>query len=226
MPSMTRTLLAGSIAGAVLASVAASAFNAPAFAQVSTAESRDGFATCDVLICLERVLDSPEYADAREQTAQPWNDQIQSLVDELNGIRATIEQMEPTDPTAQGLYQQYQSVAQRVNALRQEADVDIDAFAAGQLADAYRVIHAAVQKVGDELGYEQVLATRLSVDDIDAPNTNAMVQEVMMRLVLKSDPADDITDAVIAELNIPEPAPEAPELPDTESGESTGPGGN
>jgi Skp family chaperone for outer membrane proteins len=216
MPRATSLVLAAGIAGAVTASVLHNVVSLPAFAQAQGAASAEGkAATVDVLKLLETMLETGEYADARTAAGDVWNTQIEPLGTELQDLRQSITNMDPNDPAAQGLYQQFQSVQQRIGSLQQEAGQAMDKMSAEQLADAYRKIYAAVDTVAAAHQIDRVFSSRMTVDDITTENTNVVVQEVLLRPVLRNVPEMDITDMVRQELNLPEPGaePAQPEQP-------------
>ncbi len=217
---MNRTMqimLVAGVVGAALGSMALSAVSTVARAESTPLSSAsvqnrldDKVGTVDVLRCLERMLESPDYVKEREDGAAVWNEQIQKLLDEQDAIKAKAGDLKPDDPSAKDLYQQFQSLNQRIGALQQQAVAAIDKLSAEQISKAYKIIHQTVKEVGTSKGYSRVLASRMTTDDIVADNTNSMVQEVLLRPVIYANDADDLTDAVIEALNIPEPPP-APE---------------
>ncbi|HZW09484.1 MAG TPA: OmpH family outer membrane protein, partial [Phycisphaerales bacterium] len=219
MARATGLVLAAGIAGAVAASVLQHAVSLPARAagQEASGIAADAarVGTVDVLRLLETMLETPEYADARNAAGDVWNTQITPLGDELNQLRQSITNMDPNDPAAQGLYQQFQSVQQRIGSLQQDAGQAMDKMSAEQLADAYRKIHGAVTSVAEAQGIDRVFSSRTTVDDINTENTNVVVQEVLLRPVLRNVPELDLTEAVRLELGLPElgAQPEKPEGP-------------
>lgn len=212
MERTSSLVVAAGIAGAVLATVLNAGLSIPAWGSgggSAAAEEPARVAVVDVLGVLERMLDAEPYVSTRNATAETWNQQIQTMVAERDDLVQSLSQMQAEDPGAQGLYQQYQSLQQRIQSLSQEAQQAIDATSAQQLSDAYKKIHAVVQTVATREGYDRVFSSRMTVDDLNAQNTNVVVQEVLLRPVLMNEPKNDITELVITELDLPEVAPEA-----------------
>jgi len=210
-------MLVAGIVGAAIGSFAFNTLSTTAFARdadairsssTSSAQLDGTVGTVDVLRCLERVLESPDYASERQNSATVWNDQIQKLLDEQNAVKAKAGDLKPDDPAAQDLYQQFQSLNQRISSLQKNAVAAIDKLSAEQIAKAYRLIHATIKQVGTDLGYTRVFASRMNTEDIVADNTNSMVQEVLLRPVIYANDANDLTEQVIDALNLPEPVPE------------------
>ena len=214
----TLLVLAAGLAGAFSTAVAGHLFLTPAVASSSSAvtltDARTG--TVDVLQLLERMLDMESYATERDNETRVWNEQVTSIAQERDSYLQALQQMDPSQaetPAAQSLYAQYQSAQQRFDQARQQAGMAIDTLAAGQLTRAYQAVHAAVQKVAAEQGYDRVFSSRMDVDAIDASNTNVVVQEVLLRPVLFDGTGDDLTPLIVAELGIPERADPAVEGP-------------
>ncbi len=206
----TMLVLAAGLTGAISTAVASHFFMTPAVASPSSSvltEART--ATVDVLYLLERMLDMESYATELASETRVWNDQVQTIANERDGFLAALQQLDPSEaesPAAQALYGQYQSALQRFNQARQQASAAIDTLAASQLSRAYKDIHATVQRVATERGYDRVFSSRMTVDTLDADNTNVVVQEVLLRPVLFSSTGADLTPIVREALGIPEEA--------------------
>ncbi len=218
MRRTTQLVIAAGVAGAVFATVFGQFLGTPAAASNgwTIGEARTG--TVDVLALLERMLDMEPYASAREAKMQALNAEIEAIDAQRLAI---TQQVDPnnTDPAAQqALYEQYQSLTQQINARSQQAGQELDTLSAEQLAAAYTRIHTAVQAVAEAQGIDRVFSSRMQADDLDASNTNVIVQEVLLRPLLRDATGTDLTDLVRVELGIPEIVPEAegPEVPPAE----------
>ena len=213
----TMLVLAAGLAGAFSTAVAGHLFLTPAVAspsEVSITDARTG--TVDVLQLLERMLDMESYATERDNETRVWNEQVTSIAQERDSYLQALQRMDPEQaetPAAQSLYAQYQSAQQRFEQARQQAGMAIDSLAAGQLTRAYQAVHTAVQKIAAEQGYDRVFSTRMTVDAIDASNTNVVVQEVLLRPLLFDATSDDLTPLIATELGIPEMADPTVEEP-------------
>jgi len=104
-------------------------------------------------------------------------------------------------------------LSQRINALGQQAGQDLDKLSARQLADAYARIHTAVQEIAESEGFDRVFSSRMSASDLNAENTNVVVQEVLLRPLMFDGTATDMTPLLLAKLEIPELAPVLEEPP-------------
>lgn len=211
----TTLVLAAGLTGAISSAVAGHFFLTPAVASPTTAlHSEARTATVDVLYLLERMLDMESYAAELADETRVWNEQVQTIANERDGFLAALQQLDPSEadsPAAQSLYAQYQNAQQRFNQARQQASTAIDTLAANQLSRAYKDIYATVQRIAGEQGYDRVFSSRMSVDTLDAGNTNVVVQEVLLRPVLFDSTGTDLTPVVREALGIPEQAQPVPD---------------
>ncbi|GIK20157.1 MAG: hypothetical protein BroJett004_23210 [Planctomycetota bacterium] len=205
MSSITRSLTGGAIVAAALLAVGLR----PATGTLSPtpaggAEVR--IATVDTLSLLERLMETEAYRLEREQHTSSWNDQLKAMSENIQALEARLIAMTPQDPAAQDVYGQYQSQQQAIQELQQRAYADVDEFSARQLADGYRKLHEACNRVATERGYTHVVSTRLAIDELREVGTNILLQEVMIRPLLRAPAGDDLTDAIADALQLPEAA--------------------
>jgi Skp family chaperone for outer membrane proteins len=217
MQRTTQLVVAAGIAGAVFAAALGHLLASPAAASASwergavVGETKTG--TVDVLGLLEVMLDFDPYKTERETETQTWNAQIDPLVAQRDAAVQSLQQLDPNNPdqsVAQALYEEYQQLDQRIRSLSQQAGQRIDQLSARQLADAYAKIHAVVQTVSEAQGVDRVYSSRMSAEGMDVTNTNVIVQEVLLRPLLRDTTAVDLTPLVRAELGIPDAPPETP----------------
>ncbi len=217
MRRTTQLVVAAGIAGAVFATVLGQLFiSTPAVASSGWSNVQARTATVDVLMLLERMLEMDPYLTERNADEQRWNDVIIPLVDQRDAAMQSLQSMDPNSPdqtAGQALYEQYQGLAQRINQLGQQASQDLDKLSARQLADAYSRIHAAAAEIAEAEGFDRVFSSRMSATDLNAENTNVVVQEVLLRPLMLDTTATDMTPMIIEKLSIPELAPAADEAP-------------
>lgn len=209
MSSITRSLIGSAIVMVALLTIAlrpATGTLSPATA--SFAEVRIG--TVDTLSLLERLMETEPYRLEREQHTASWNDQLKAASENIQALEARLIAMTPQDPAAQEVYGQYQAQQQAIQELQQRAYTDVDEFSARQLADAYRKLHEACNRVAAERGYTHVVSTRLATHELREVGTNVLLQEVMIRPLIRAPQSDDLTDAVADALQLPKVQPEPP----------------
>ncbi len=85
---------------------------------------------------------------------------------------------------------------------RAEALAKIDSFNTDQVREAYRLTLAAVDEMAAKQGYSHVIASRTGAAAIRSDNVAGALQEILARPMAKSDPADDLTDALIKQFKL------------------------
>lgn len=217
MRRTTQLVVAAGIAGAVFATVLGQLFiSTPVVASSDWTIVQARTATVDVLMLLERMLEMDPYLTERNAEQQRWNDVIMPLVDQRDAALQSLQTMDQTNPdqaAGQALYEQYQGLAQRINQLGQQAQQELDKLSARQLASAYEQIHTAAKEIAEAEGFDRVFSSRMSATDLNAENTNVVVQEVLLRPLMLDTTATDMTPMIIEKLAIPELAPAVEQAP-------------
>lgn len=196
---MTRRLL---IVTALLASIVVLA----ALARV-TGRPPGTIATLDTLRLMERMLELPEFAQARDAKITEYQTPLIALDAQLRTMIDQWSQLDPASPEASAIRTQAEQVQQQLSAGQQNAQLGIDAFAAEQFANAFRQIRAQASAIATERGYQYVMTSRFDDEQILTDSTSLFVQEILYRSALIAPEGTDITQAVADALNLPEPAP-------------------
>lgn len=161
-------------------------------------------ATVDILKVVEKFVKSDKYAPARDAFNRDLTTKLKTMAEALDALRGQIQASPQNAPETQGLMQNYQQRAQEFDQERQKAAQASDEFNAKQIAEAYRIVMAAIDDISTKGGYTHVLATRGGPAVLKATNIAGTVQEMLARPLLKGNPADDLTKAVSDELKLPE----------------------
>jgi len=185
---MTRRLL---IVTALLASVVVLA----ALARV-TGRPPGNIATLDTLRLMERMLELPEFAEARDAKISEYQTPLLALDTQLRTMIDQWSLLDPASPEANVIRTQAEQVQQALANGQQNAQIGIDAFAAGQFADAFRQIRALASTIATEQGYQYVMTSRFDDDQILTDSTSLFVQEILYRSALIAPEGTDITQAV------------------------------
>lgn len=225
MRSSRSILLAAGLAASTLFAV--SAYHAGAQQGAAAAAARQiapaKIATVDLIGILQRLVESPEYVAARTAVEEEWSAQIQPLEAELRQMQDQLGAAGQDDPNAATLRTQFQAKFQQYQQLSQQSQQAIQQIQLQQLTEGYEKITAAADAVAQREGYTHVMITRSDEAGIQ-PQT--LFQDILSRPVLTAPAEDDITDKIIAELNIPEPAAPAEGQPEGNAGEPAPEGGN
>lgn len=190
-------------------------------------------ATVDVLAVVERLASSDRYTPAREQKAKSLAAPIEQINKELDTLRTEITAIPDfqNNAEAQPKIQQFQQKSQNLETLRQTAQNELESFNVAQLQEAYKIAIDTTNAIAGTRGYTHVFATKPFDAKMTSINVNGVLQEMLARPVVRTNPADDLTDAVIKELKLenvkplsgaapapssaptPAPSPAAPENP-------------
>lgn len=180
-------------------------------------------ATVDILLLLQRLMQTDEYLPQREAVSEEWSNRIQGAQANLDKLEAEIRLLSPNDPRSMALRQQYQQSAQQLQQLSQQGQQAFQSMTAEQASSGYTRIRDRARQMATEWGYSHLIASRTEVDFSGVTNLPGVTQEILARPVLLSPPGDDITEAIAEAMNLPEleddepaesteagPAPEAP----------------
>lgn len=180
-------------------------------------------AMCDVVLIAGRLMDTDQYAKPLAEKRRSLAESLVPLEREVEAIGKQLQALGPnaTGPEAQALARQFNDKRQQYSQQAQVLDRQYDAFRSQINFEAYKQVLAAADAIGERRGYTMVIASR-RLDDGRAPdNAMSFLQGVLARPVVRIPKADDITDAVAAEVKLPEtpapgataPAPAAPTAP-------------
>lgn len=150
--------------------------------------------TVDMVELVERLYGRD--ALAADRTASEAK--LRELQDTLTGMQQRISQMQQGTPEFQREAQAFQAKQQAL----QEGANQYEALKATQVGESYAAVRAAADAVAARLGYTLVFASRPPALPMAAGSVPAAVNEMLARPVVRRIDADDITEAVKAELKI------------------------
>lgn len=177
----------------------------------STAPAMVRVATVDVLALAERLVGTEKYRFGRETNAASLSKPLQAMLDELKGLETKFNALPADSAERAPLQQQFQQKNTAFQQAQQQAQSDDEKFKATQVAEAYRLVVEAADKLGAELGYTIILCTRNGPVAIRSDNVPGAVQEMLARPVLRGPASDDLTDRVAKALGLSaEPASAEP----------------
>jgi Skp family chaperone for outer membrane proteins len=195
---MTRRFL---IAVSLIA--AASLLVALSRASVRTAPSGP-IATVDTLRLMERMLQLPEFADPRTAEIERMQGELTPFDTQLRGLVGQLEELDQQDPLFAAIQAQAQQVQNQLIRGQQQAQYEIDEFAARQFASAFARVREASRIVTEQEGYQYALTSREDDSVMQTSSTALFVQEILYRHALVSPKGTDITELVAAHLQLPE----------------------
>lgn len=161
-------------------------------------------ATADVLSLVEKLASSDRYLPAREEKMKALRTPIEQLQKELDDLRTKITNIPDfqTNAEAQPEIQKFQQKTQNLQAMQQAAQSEAENFNTSQLQEAYKIIVDTANSIANSKGFTHVLATKSPESKMSSGNVAGLLQEMLARPVIKSIPADDITQDIIKELKL------------------------
>lgn len=179
-------------------------------------------ATVDMFKLLESMIESDRYKPARDARDAEIRSKFEAYSAELKALETKVQLIPQGTPEFQATMSQGQAKEAERQQYAQQVGREQDAFVAAQVKEAYAIVHKAVNDAASQLGYTHVVATRLDGTTMKGESLAPIMQEILARPLVRSADADDITDRVRKDLNLPEKTADAPS-PD--AGASTTPSG-
>jgi len=208
---MRRTLpivLTGLTASVATLLIAPSPVGQPAGAtELTTSVQSDRTATIDVFALLERALDLPDFAQARDTLQTDLQAQGAAMEAQLQKLNDELGVLVPGDPAINQKQTQLQTLYQQYQSFQQQAPQRFDQLAAQQGSEAYWMIVRRAREIATERGYTHLLVSRSKADEFVSGNVSQAMQEILARPVIMAPAGDDLTDVLMDDLKLP-PAPE------------------
>lgn len=181
----------------------------PALAQNAAGQAAPAIrlATVDVLGIAEKIVGGEKYRTSRDAYAAGLTKPLQDMANELKAMQEKYATLATDSPERKPLEEQFTAKSQAMQAAQQKAQISDEQFKAQQVAEAYRLVIEAADKLGTELGYTHVLATRSGPASIRSDNVPGAVQEILARPLVKGVPADDLTERLMKAMGV-EAAPD------------------
>ncbi len=160
----------------------------------------------DVFTLIDRALSADTLAQERLDFETESNASMSQMQQQLMTLQGQLGAIQPDDPSAGQLDQQYQQVQSNLQRASQQASADYQSLIAEQISQAYGEIYAGTNTVAAELGYAFVFATRSNGELIQTDTINGITQEILARPLVTPPTGVDITEAVRVKLGYPEEA--------------------
>jgi hypothetical protein len=205
MRTVQRALIPVALGSAVIVGVFLGAAGAQESTRMEAPVRRIGairIATADVLGVVERMIMSDRYRPAQVAFTNQQNDKLKPLADELVALETRGSSLPTGSPDLEALTKQFDQKRDEFQRARQEAMAKIDAFNTDQVREAYRLTLTALNDLATRQGYTHVLSSRTGAATIRSDNVTGALQEILARPVAKSDPDDDLTDALIRQFKL------------------------
>jgi Skp family chaperone for outer membrane proteins len=202
MRPIERISVFAGIALAIIITLSGRGTGGYAFAHNTSQAAGIKIATVDIYAIAERIMSAPDLKQAREDLATSWQAKADALSKELKEMDNDLAVLPQNDPKVQDLLKKAQNKQQDYQKLQQDRQVELERINSAQLIDAFNKIRAAVDSVAGKLEYTHVFSNREFDRQITTVTLSQTLQELLARPVIKGNPADDITKAVMAEMRI------------------------
>jgi Skp family chaperone for outer membrane proteins len=174
--------------------------------RLSWSESPHGraysIAFVDVNRAVERLLETPQYQDEREDLTTRIETERAEWLSKQQAIREKYQGITPDDPRAeqaQAEFAEWQAGAQQWDAEMQES---VNSMAVEQLEQGYREVIEAVEVVSAREAIDLVFRFTPPGDPLPADLSGQTMLDIRMRTVVKHPEGLDITPSVLEELGL------------------------
>lgn len=193
------------VAGTVLTTLAGlSVFTPSANATRAVGVESSTMGSIDVFTLIDRALSTDAMKQARADYETKSNAALSGMQQRFMAIQQQLGGMQPDDPNANNLYQEYQSLQSNLQMASQQASEGYQTLIAQQIASAYTEIYAAANTIAAEQGFSFVFATRSNGDLLQTDTITGITQEILARPLVTPPSATDLTEAVRVKLGYPE----------------------
>lgn len=186
--------------------VGSSTLAAPARQPAVGAGMQPRIATIDMLAVVERLVLSDKYAPARDTLIRETNAGIEPVVAQMKDVEGKFAALKQDAPDyqqqGQALQAEYGQLQQQLQQTRDAGGQALERLNVAQLSEAYRLVLDAADGLASRLGYSHLIASRTGAPTFRSQDVTGIVQEMLARTILKTDPADDLTQRLIAELKL------------------------
>lgn len=150
-------------------------------------------ATVDVLGIAEKLITTDKYRSARDTNTTAQNKMLAELENGLKDLQARIKALPNDSKDRDAMMAELEKKGDEYRRARDQAVGQVENFNTLQVAEAYKLVIEAAERLGTQKGYTIVIASRSGTPTIRSDNVAGAVQEMLARPVVKADAADDLT---------------------------------
>lgn len=201
MPRTNMFLPASILIGAAI--LGGSVLSTSADATKTNAAAQGDIGLVDIYDIVDIVIMGEDKTAERNNFEADGASRVQPIENRLMQLQSEIQTADPSAQNTQQLYAEYQQLSQMLNQTTNQINQDYQKMLAGQIADAYVMVHGAVNEVAQEQGYTFVFATRRDTDLVQVNSLTGVTQEILARPLVTPAESVDITDAVREHMGLP-----------------------
>jgi len=183
--------------------VAGSIWTRPAMGTKAISVGQGEIGVVDIYHLVDILIMSDEASDERAEFENAGSAAIFNYEQQLETIKDQMATMSQDDPQAAQLYNQYQQITQAIQQTTNKINSDYQRLLSTQIAEAYQIVHAAVNEISADQGYTFVLATRRGADLVQTTTLTGVTQEILARPLVTPPEAVDLTDTLRIHLGLP-----------------------
>lgn len=195
------------VAGTAITTLLGLSVFAPSANATRTAGIESGsMASVDVFTLIDRALSTEAMKTERVDYETQSNAALSGMQQRFVELQQQLGGMQPNDPNANTLYQEYQALQSNLQRASQQASDGYQTLIAKQIASAYTEIYAAANEVATEQGFAFVFATRSDGELLQTDTITGITQEILARPLVTPPSATNLTEAIRAKLGYPDAA--------------------
>lgn len=160
-------------------------------------------AVCSLYQITDDLMDSNRFKPARmEYETQLRDESLKPLMDQLQELQRSVEGLDKSDPGFSEAREKFFRLQAAANKATQEIAQKVERKVAEQLVESYRLVEAAAVDVAADLGFNYVIASNNTRDELKQETVAGLVRDMLGRPVLMHPDAADITEDVRQDLKL------------------------
>lgn len=171
-------------------------------ADASRVDSESNIAVCAVPTIVNELMASDRFAEERNDLADEFEEKRQELEQRMEEIRDQAQDMDPEDPAMPQMQQEFFELRNELFEMQSEFQTASSRLQAEHLAACYELARTSAIGVGEDLGYDFVIASGSPDEDLNTQDTQQLLGQLSRRPVLLFPEEHDITDDVRDDLNL------------------------
>ncbi|MBC8522867.1 OmpH family outer membrane protein [PVC group bacterium] len=151
---------------------------------------------------LEQLMKADHFTEAREDLNEELDEEISLIRKTLDKIRDRAQSLEPDDPDAPEVKQQWDEAYKKFERLQKRGLRIRGDLASQQMQESYKEVIEAVNVVSDRLNIDIVLRFIPPDGEFEGKTPEATIMQIRLRTALRLPEGIDITDEVLVELGL------------------------
>ena len=175
------------------------------FTPVATGSGEDDkqrLAVCSIPTIVNELMATDRFVSEREEITEDFEERREDLQRELERIAERGRGMDEDDPALPALGEEFRTLQNELGTLRREFAQRTAELQAEQLAACYELARSSAIAVGEDLGYDFVIASGSPDEELNRTNAQQLLGQLSRRPMIMFPDEHDITDDVRDDLNL------------------------